>query len=42
MIPAKTQLLIVDGAGHDLGFKGKSVRQGLPQEVVAAFAGFAS
>ena len=27
MIPAKTQLLVVDGAGHDLGFKGKSVRE---------------
>ena len=40
MIPAKTQLLVVDGAGHDLGFKGKSVRQGLAGEVVSAFAGF--
>ncbi len=40
MIPAKTQLLTVDGAGHDLGFKGKSVRDGLAGEVVAAFAGF--
>ena len=40
MIPAKTQLLTVDGAGHDLGFKGKSVRQGLAGEVVSAFAGF--
>jgi len=24
LIPAKTELLKVDGAGHDLGFKGKS------------------
>jgi uncharacterized protein len=40
MIPAKTQLLTVAGAGHDLGFKGKSVRQGLAGEVVSAFAGF--
>ena len=40
MIAAKTQLLVVDGAGHDLGFKGKSVRAGLAGEVVAAFAGF--
>lgn len=39
MIPAKTQLLIVDGAGHDLGFKGKAVRAGLAGEVVEAFAG---
>jgi len=40
MIPAKTQLLRVDGAGHDLGFKGKSVRDGLAEEVVAAFREF--
>ncbi len=40
MIPAKTQLLVVDGAGHDLGFKGKSVRDGLVAEVVSTFAGF--
>ena len=40
MIPARTQLLILDGAGHDLGFKGKSVREGLTGEVVAAFTGF--
>lgn len=39
MIPAKTQLLTVDGAGHDLGFKGKSVREGLAEAVVTAFAG---
>jgi uncharacterized protein len=40
MIPGKTQLLVVDGAGHDLGFKGKLVRDALVGEVVAAFAGF--
>jgi uncharacterized protein len=40
MIPAKTQVLVVDGAGHDLGFKGKSMRDGLVGEVVATFAGF--
>lgn len=40
LIPAKTQLLVVDGAGHDLGFKGKSARKELPGEVVSAFAGF--
>jgi len=39
MIPARTQLLVVDGAGHDLGFKGKSMREGLAGEVVAAFMG---
>ena len=40
MIAAKTQFLTVDGTGHDLGFKGKSVREGLAGEVVAAFEGF--
>ena len=40
MIPAKTQMLVVDGAGHDLGFKGKLMRDGLVGEVVATFAGF--
>ena len=30
MIPAKTELLRVDGAGHDLGFKGKA----MPEELV--------
>ena len=40
MIPARTQLLVVDGAGHDLGFRGKSVREGLAGEVVPAFTGF--
>jgi predicted alpha/beta-hydrolase family hydrolase len=40
MIPARTQLLPVDGAGHDLGFKGKAVRDGLAEEVVAAFQEF--
>jgi uncharacterized protein len=40
MIPAKTQLLTVDGAGHDLGFKGKTVRDGLSGEVVSAFERF--
>jgi hypothetical protein len=40
MIPAKTQLLAVDGAGHDLGFKGKAVRDGLAGEVVSAFVEF--
>ncbi|MGA9815235.1 MAG: alpha/beta fold hydrolase [Terriglobales bacterium] len=40
MVPAKTRLLIVDGAGHDLGFKGKAVRDDVVEEVVAAFSGF--
>jgi uncharacterized protein len=37
MIPAKTKLLVVEGAGHDLGFKGKARRQDLPQEILAEF-----
>ena len=37
LIPAKTRLLVVEGAGHDLGFKGKSRREKLPGEVLAAF-----
>lgn len=37
LIPAKTELLPVEGAGHDLGFKGKSKRDDLPATVLAAF-----
>ncbi len=40
LVPAKTQLRSVEGAGHDLGFKGKSVRGRLPGEVLAAFQKF--
>jgi uncharacterized protein len=40
LIPAKTGLLVVDGAGHDLGFKGKSKRENLPAQVVARFREF--
>jgi hypothetical protein len=36
LIPAKTKLLPVEGAGHDLGFKGKSTNQGLPAAVLAS------
>src|SRR5450755_1305868 len=35
LIPAKTKLLTVEGAGHDLGFKGKSGRDGLSAKVLA-------
>jgi uncharacterized protein len=37
MIPAKTKLLIVDGAGHDLGFKGKSGNKNLISTLLTAF-----
>ena len=40
MIPAKTKLLEVEGAGHDLGFKGKAKQEGLTQEILATFRGF--
>lgn len=34
LIPTKTELLVVEGAGHDLGFKGKANREELPGDVV--------
>ncbi len=37
LIPAKTALLTVEGAGHDLGFKGKARREELPGQIVEAF-----
>ncbi len=39
-IPAKTRLLVVEGAGHDLGFKGKLARKELPGEIVESFQEF--
>src|SRR6266849_192465 len=40
LIPAKTTLLPVEGAGHDLGFKGKSKREELSQAVFLEFQKF--
>jgi uncharacterized protein len=40
LIPAKALLLPVEGAGHDLGFKGKSKREDLPAIVLAKFEQF--
>jgi predicted alpha/beta-hydrolase family hydrolase len=37
LIPGKTLLLPVEGAGHDLGFKGKSRREELPGQVLTTF-----
>jgi uncharacterized protein len=37
LIHAKTELMKVEGAGHDLGFKGKSRVQELPARILAAF-----
>jgi predicted alpha/beta-hydrolase family hydrolase len=38
LIPARKELLKVEGAGHDLGFKGKMQTKELPDRVLAAFA----
>ena len=40
MIPAKTRLLPVEGAGHDLGFKGKAKKEDLLAAVWTAFEDF--
>jgi predicted alpha/beta-hydrolase family hydrolase len=40
LIPAKTLLVPVEGAGHDLGFKGKSKREALPSIMVTEFRRF--
>ena len=40
LIPAKTELLIIEGAGHDLGFKGKARREDLPRKVLESFRAF--
>jgi uncharacterized protein len=39
MIPAKTQLQAIDGAGHDLGFKGKAEKE-LPAQILSEFVKF--
>ena len=39
MIPARTKLLSVEGAGHDLGFKGKA-KQELPQIIFSELIKF--
>jgi predicted alpha/beta-hydrolase family hydrolase len=40
LISAKTLLVPVEGAGHDLGFKGKSKREALPSLVFEQFQRF--
>lgn len=37
MIPAKTKLLSVEGAGHDLGFKGKAKQEEVPGQILREF-----
>jgi len=40
LIPAETRLLTVEGAGHDLGFKGKGTQADLPERIQRAFLEF--
>jgi predicted alpha/beta-hydrolase family hydrolase len=40
LIPSKTLLVQIDGAGHDLGFKGKSKDDRLPTAVLEEFQKF--
>lgn len=40
MIPAKTNLLAIEGAGHDLGFKGKAKQEELPKLIFSEFTRF--
>jgi hypothetical protein len=42
LIPAKTRLMQIEDAGHDLGFKGKSKQKELPALVLAEFQKFFS
>jgi uncharacterized protein len=37
MIPAKTKILPVENAGHDLGFKAKARREELPKQIMQEF-----
>ena len=40
MIPATTKLVAIEGAGHDLGFKGKSKQEDLPRLIFSEFTRF--
>lgn len=40
MIPAKTKLVPIEGAGHDLGFKGKATQERLPKKIISEFLDF--
>jgi hypothetical protein len=42
MIPATTKLLTIEGAGHDLGFKGKGKNEDLPNRILAEFTALLS
>ena len=40
MIPGETKLLAIEGAGHDLGFKGKARKEELPKQILSEFTQF--
>jgi hypothetical protein len=40
MIPARTKLMPIEGAGHDLGFKGKAKQEELPKRIFSEFTAF--
>jgi predicted alpha/beta-hydrolase family hydrolase len=40
MVPARTRLVPIEGAGHDLGFKGKAKQEQLPQHIFSEFSKF--
>jgi predicted alpha/beta-hydrolase family hydrolase len=42
MIPAKTKLLTIEGAGHDLGYKGKEKKEELPNRILTEFTALRS
>ena len=37
LIPSRTELIPIEGAGHDLGFKGKAKNEELPGRIIEAF-----
>ena len=40
LIPARTKLMTVEGAAHDLGFKGRGKAEDLPEKVLREFQSF--
>jgi predicted alpha/beta-hydrolase family hydrolase len=40
MIPASTKLVAIEGAGHDLGFKGKAKQEELPKLILSELTNF--
>jgi len=40
MLPARTELVPIEGAGHDLGFKGKAKRDSLPKQIFSELITF--